>query len=171
MWTGFRPKTAGTAVSPGCRSIVSCVLLRQQLCCPVSVRLEQLRRIRQHPRQVLVRVRAVFLCSLYEAVDYGAALRSVRRVGEQEILAPYDERLDAPLGKVVAYLQPPVLEVTYEVLPLRPQIVQGLTQSGLWRRALRLCPCQKRVQNRLRLFGAAALLCLRIANLLSRLLS
>lgn len=126
--------------------------IRQQLCRPVPICLEQLRCFRQHPRQVLVRVKAVLLRSLYEAVDYSAALCPIRRVGEQEILSPYDERLDASLGEVVAYLQTPVLKVTYEIWPLRPQIVQSLTQRGLRRGALCFCPYQKRVQNRLRPF-------------------
>lgn len=48
---------------------------RYQRCCPILIALAQFERCLQNPQQISIRIQALFLCSLDQAVDYAVGLR------------------------------------------------------------------------------------------------
>lgn len=69
----------------------------------------------ERPLHVLARVQAVRLGRDHNRVHAGGRLGAARRVAEQEVLAAYDERLDAALGQVVVKRQPAVVQRAHGV--------------------------------------------------------
>ena len=119
----------------------------KQLFSPCFISFAQLRRISQNPKQVLVRVQAVFLRRFNQAVDHGAGLRTIGCIGKQPVLPAHHKGLNAALGTVVAQLQTAILQIPRQVRPLLQQVVNGPAQRG-FRRGFRLhliCPRQQRV--------------------------
>ena len=105
----------------------------KQLFSPCFISFAQLRRISQNPKQVLVRVQAVFLRRFNQAVDHAAGLSAARRVGKQPVLPARHKGLNAALGTVVAQLQTAILQIPCQIRPLLQQVIDGLSQRGFRR--------------------------------------
>lgn len=122
----------------------------QELVRPAVVPGGQNRRVGQQPRQIAVRIQPTFFRRFNHAVDHGAALCAPRRVGEEKILPANHKGFYGTFGKVVAQLQPSVLQYTDQIRPLFLQIVYGFAQRRFWRSVGCFCPCQQSVHHRLR---------------------
>lgn len=94
----------------------------QELVRPAVVPGGQDRRVGQQPCQIAVRIQPTFFRCFNHAVDHGAALCAPRRVGKQEVLPANHKGLYGAFGKVVAQLQPSVLQHTGQIRPLFLQI-------------------------------------------------
>ena len=110
----------------------------KQLFSPCFISFAQLRRVSQDPKQILIRIQAVFLRRFHQAVDHGAGLRATGHIGKEPIFPPHHKWFNAALGTVVAQLQTAILQIPRQVRPLLQQIVNGPAQRG-FRRGFRLC--------------------------------
>ena len=94
----------------------------QELVRPAVVPGDQNRRVGQQPCQIAVRIQPTFFRRFNHAVDHGAAPCAPRRVGEEKILPANHKGFYGTFGKVVAQLQPSVLQYTDQIRPLFLQI-------------------------------------------------
>ena len=97
----------------------------QELVRPAVVPGGHNRHVGQQPRQIAVRIQPTFFRRFNHAVDHGAALCAPRRVGEEKILPANHKGFYGTFGKVVAQLQPSVLQYTDQIWPLFLEIVYG----------------------------------------------
>ena len=87
----------------------------QELVRPAVVPGGHNRHVGQQPRQIAVRIQPTFFRRFNHAVDHGAALCAPRRVGEEKILPANHKGFYGTFGKVVAQLQPSVLQYTDQI--------------------------------------------------------
>lgn len=87
----------------------------------------------QYVAQPRIRLLAVDLCSLDQAVDLGTGRSVLGRVAEQPGLATNDKRLDRALSQIVVDWQITSLDVTHQPAPVIRQIIHGLAQHALRR--------------------------------------
>ena len=132
---------------------------RQKFFGPECVNLAQRWRTLQEPKQVSVRVKLVFLCGFYQAIDHRAGLSACRCIGKEPVLPAHNKRLYTALGTVVAQLQSPIFQISYQIRPLLQQVMQRLSKSRFRRRfrGCLLCPRQQSVQNRFLLLQALSI--------------
>jgi len=119
----------------------------QELVRPAVVPGGHNRHVGQQPRQIAVRIQPTFFRRFNHAVDHGAALCAPRRVGEEKILPANHKGFYGTFGKVVAQLQPSVLQYTDQIRALFLQIVYGFAQRRFWRSVGCFCPCQQSVHH------------------------
>ena len=104
--------------------------MRDQRSSPRGIGYRPLGRFVQHPSQIAVRIKAVFLRGLDQTEHHGAALRSVGRVCKEKVLPGDYKGLDAALSPVVAELNAAVLQVNDQGLPLVLQAWTLAQRSG-----------------------------------------
>ena len=104
----------------------------QELVRPAVVPGGHNRHVGQQPRQIAVRIQPTFFRRFNHAVDHGAALCAPRRVGEEKILPANHKGFYGTFGKVVAQLQPSVLQYTDQIRALFLQLCPAQILAQRW---------------------------------------
>ena len=137
----------------------------QELVRPAVVPGGHNRHVGQQPRQIAVRIQPTFFRRFNHAVDHGAALCAPRRVGEENS-SGQSQRVYGTFGKVVAPLQPSVLQYTDQIRALFLQIVYGFAQRRFWRSVGSFLPMPTKRPSRAWTVPDSSYIVLRVAVLL-----